>query len=300
MPPFNRQSKFGYLPIARAINWQHPLARGIISFWRVTTVGGIIWRDLVRGAKQPHDGTLVNGASFVDAQSRLGGVGSLELVAASSQQVTQSYRLTASQWAVMAWVRPTTTSGYRTVYASNNAGVWLHNGKIDVFLGSDHDGTATLSTGVWYHIIVVGDDVAKTLTYYINGSLDRQYTGLSSAALLNEVQGIGGHGSEYFDGLMDEVIIFAGLAPSSQTAAAIYRLSRLGWPGFLNYLGVVEFPSPIQPPPVKGGFRAFWPRRQTVLGVGVYRKEGQRMSRRVREACREVRFDGGLEGGPSC
>ncbi|RCG20211.1 hypothetical protein DQ384_37550 [Sphaerisporangium album] len=117
------------------------------------------------------------------------------------------------------WIKPTTTSGWRTVamkdhaggvtyglYASNSTGVpsgWFWSGGSNL----KADGTTALPAGTWTHLAVTHD--GSTARLYVNG------TQVSTAAIggLQDDGGalhIGGNTQwgEYFSGLIDELRIY--------------------------------------------------------------------------------------------
>jgi hypothetical protein len=75
------------------------------------------------------------------------------------------------------------------------------------------EGATTLVPGQWYHVAVVRDDVAKTVTIYVNGQVDAitSYAGTVVGLQQTEVLGTSepvGFPGDYFHGLLDEATIF--------------------------------------------------------------------------------------------
>jgi hypothetical protein len=109
------------------IEWSHPLNRGLVAEWAVTPLsgwrGGNTLRDLVRGAKNPHDGTLTGGPTW-SSQSPPGRSGSISL-ASSSQFVdcgtssALSFERT-QPFSIVALLRTTSTAA--GLVASKNLG----------------------------------------------------------------------------------------------------------------------------------------------------------------------------------
>jgi parallel beta-helix repeat protein len=74
-------------------------------------------------------------------------------------------------------------------------------------------GSTAVNLNQWYHVAVVRDDVAKTVTIYLNGAVDGvfSYAGETVVGLTNDKL-LGGSGpafpGDFFNGLMDEVSLF--------------------------------------------------------------------------------------------
>ena len=88
----------------------------------------------------------------------------------------------------------------------------IHSGKLTSYIGMGGEtlpGVNTLSTGSWYHIVLVRS--GNNAYQYINGTLDKSGSGLSSKiASSSSALGIAGKPSDsyYFNGLIDEIKMY--------------------------------------------------------------------------------------------
>jgi len=129
-----------------------------------------------------------------------------------------------------AWVKPTVSSGWRTVLLKERAGGLAYalygssdNGRpmTEILAGSTREarGTTVLPAGQWSHIAATYDK--STLRLYVNG------TQVASAALAGTLFNspgalrIGGNSvwGEYFSGLIDEVRVYERALTAAEIAA---------------------------------------------------------------------------------
>jgi hypothetical protein len=115
---------------------------------------------------------------------------------------------TGSSLTMEAWVNlSNTAAGYQNVMtAGGGTGWWMHNGKISLYTNGAHDGTTILSTGIWYHAVIVQNGV--NFTYYLNGSVDATVSG--PALFTSNITASGADGGsagvgETFSGKLDEL-----------------------------------------------------------------------------------------------
>jgi hypothetical protein len=129
-----------------------------------------------------------------------------------------------------AWVKPTTTSDWRTVLLKERPGQLTYalyatgdNGRplAEVAAGSQRDarGTAALPVGVWTHLAATYD--RSTLRLYVNGT--QVASTAVTGTLLNStgVLRIGGNAvwGEYFGGLIDDVRVYERALSAAEIAA---------------------------------------------------------------------------------
>ena len=101
---------------------------------------------------------------------------------------------------------------YETVAVQNNSGSYVirWQERHDTSTTSTKDSTATLTTGVWYHIAVVQDGTSRKI--YINGNLDSTHTNSNSVNNTSYPAVIGsfreGASCCYYDGLLDQFRFF--------------------------------------------------------------------------------------------
>lgn len=119
-----------------------------------------------------------------------------------------------------AWIKPKAApaSGFATIVQKGDAGYGLALDKdlhLRYIVGANEllapKSTGVVSLGVWTHVAVVVDGVAKTTTFYINGKA----AGATSSAIIADSAGllsIGKHGgtalSNFFNGGIDEIRIW--------------------------------------------------------------------------------------------
>jgi hypothetical protein len=134
---------------------------------------------------------------------------------------------TASQFTLMAWVKPDSITGVQRVFstrqtasgASYGFGFGL-NTKNLIFSGfgvADVSFTATIAAGQWYHLAAVYSN--KTVTCYVNGSVvGTANTALNALMPSTAPLYIGGNptGSEWFSGFIDEAAIYGSALSGAQ------------------------------------------------------------------------------------
>lgn len=112
----------GSVHIADAVNWNHPLNRGLVSWW-------IALPDQQRGSRfrdlcQRHHGTLTNGPAWQSAMGRPGGFGSLGFAntdVTTIRVAVPSLAFTGPPVYVTGWARPAAagTAAYRAIYGDD-------------------------------------------------------------------------------------------------------------------------------------------------------------------------------------
>lgn len=170
----------------------------------------------------------------------------------SSQYLSKSAEagMDVSDLTVSFWVKFASFADYEACVSRwNEAGAvrsWaitcFSDGKLYVYNSSDGSGNAyisstALSTGVWYHIVVVYDssDAVTGKRIYINGSLDTSgamsgiKTGTSTALQIGNAVQFGGT-TAYFDGQIDEVDIWSVALTGSDVTTLYNGGSGLAYP----------------------------------------------------------------------
>jgi prepilin-type N-terminal cleavage/methylation domain-containing protein len=100
-------------------------------------------------------------------------------------------------------------------------------GKVTYWLGSYRDSERTVQLNLWTHLVLAYDGINTNL--YIDGILDKTFSGDSpSATENNTLIGRGDTSNRIFDGLIDEVRIYATSLTSAQIRSQYYAgLNRL-------------------------------------------------------------------------
>jgi alpha-L-arabinofuranosidase len=171
--------------IANTLSASHAhAASSIVGYWKLDEGSGTTATD---ASGNSHSGTLQGGASWTAGQEgsssiSLNGSNSYVDIPGAVVNTTQSY--TAS-----AWVKLNSLSGYQTfvsIDGSQISGFYLQlrgdTGKF-AFTSLTADSTSANTdfasstsapvTGTWYHLTGVYDASAKTLSLYVNGSLQQ-------------------------------------------------------------------------------------------------------------------------------
>jgi hypothetical protein len=95
-------------------------------------------------------------------------------------------------------------------------------------------GATTLVAGQWYHVAVVRDDVAKTVTLYVNGAVDGSASYGGTVVGLQQTKVLGtseaqGFPDDFFNGLIDEPSIY-NRALSATEVQAVFAAGSAGKP----------------------------------------------------------------------
>ena len=190
-----------------------------------------------------NNGTLVNGATFapgmvgqafsfdgIDDYVDLGNAASLDIPGSLT---------------IEAWVNYTTLDSYKYLVADFTGG-GTSQGSIGI-LDNSHffwyqsmtdgssiqvEGAMPLVAGQWYHVAAVRDDVAKTITLYVNGVEDGRASYAGTAVALQQTKVVGtsqpvGFPGDFFHGRIDEPSIYS----RPLTAAEIKSISDAGSAG---------------------------------------------------------------------
>ncbi len=256
----------GFLDPQCPINWAHPLNRGLVSEWAVIPnsgwCGGLTFRDLVRGGKNPNDGTLTNGPTW-SGQSPAGGYGSLSFTAAntaysksaansgsvSSISLSVWFKCSTATEMSLASSRDATHTGF-AVEINGNPVAGSVAGTVNWFQdgGGTARGVRTNSTnwndGAWHlTTCVASGDLSQSSSYsiYVDGVAQTSLTNISAGGSSgpinqgpmtigrNEINGV------YLTGNVSS-LIFHNRALTAQEVSAIYAESKAGNPSRWNWV----------------------------------------------------------------
>jgi hypothetical protein len=204
---------------------------GLLSHWRFDESAGTIAAD----SAGTNDGTLT-GFNFTTNSGWVSGkIGN----GLSFDGVNDSVSLDGSQinltnnFTVAAWLYPRNAAGagafisVRSIYQSSGFRFFIYNNSVFVqgqttagWQGATFD-TGTIQNGNWYHVAVVDDN--STILVYVNGVyLGSAYWGGNMVMNSNPFSRIGSDGTEgadYFNGVIDDMMIFARTLTVAQVQA---------------------------------------------------------------------------------
>jgi hypothetical protein len=240
------------------VEWGHPLNLGLVGHWMVPPnpgwSRGLTLRDLVRGGRNPNDGTLANGPAWTGSQGRQGGHGALSLDGTNDYvSVPDSASLSpTAALTVSGWWRQNSLSADKALIAKWNystQGTWALQTEADssalkVFVadsliegGNNHCKTATgvWSAGAWHHVAFVFDGAgagnANRLKIYVDGiEQPLTFTGTIAAALqdstaelrIGDLQNL----SRFWNGSCDDVRIYSRALSATGVRADRQESSR--------------------------------------------------------------------------
>lgn len=247
-------------PIAASpVNWGHPLNRGLYMWFLGLPAhgrtGGVVWRDLC--ANTP--GTLTNMDPATDwvAGTRLSGTEKLRAIDFDGTNdrvsITDARKAYGGQtkFTVSAWIYPRSLGGggygrICTDEGTNGAFILLLYQNVGNGLQFQVNSTSIAigpiwTANQWAHVVGVAN--GTNLNLYFN-AVSQGTSAFSSA--LNSGSGticIGDRasGSRSFDGQIDDVRIYSGVALSAQEVLQLYRESSRGYPNCLNRISVPLF-----------------------------------------------------------
>jgi len=184
------------------INWDHPLNYGLVAEWAIIPNsgwrGGLTLRDLVKGGKNSHDGTLTNMAlssstsGWNGPKSRSGGYGSLafdgsnDYVNVADAAVQKPTAITLAAWINV--ISYATASGYSWFVAKSNnsasvgyglcshpdGSVPISGNKVGFYVnhyttgGVAYVARTSVPVGTWFRMVGTYD--GASVTFYLNGA----------------------------------------------------------------------------------------------------------------------------------
>jgi Concanavalin A-like lectin/glucanases superfamily len=211
------------------------LRDGASAYWKLDDSGstaadsaGANTGTITGGVTKGTTGLLLN-----DTDTAMTFDGSSGFVDVGTTSLVNNFR--AHDWTVEYWIKPTLTQNF--VFACgqfNNAGGdnFLHIGfdgsnhvKVG-FFGDDSTGTAALSTGTTYHIVVTFSASTRARVIYINGSIDKQDTAtgplnVPAAATVQIARAAfaSGNGPFFYSGVVDDVAVYPSVLTGPQVLA---------------------------------------------------------------------------------
>ncbi len=145
--------------------------------------------------------------------------------AADGQEIISKISTGAYEWQML-------------IAPSNRINFWAYGGGSSAnYIGGRSDVNAFTSTGVWYHLCVTysGNEASSGFKMYLNGSQINftgssggTYTGMSNTAAPAVVGALNiGADPEYFDGKLDELVVFKDRVLTDSEILNMYRRGTL-------------------------------------------------------------------------
>ncbi len=151
-----------------------------------------------------------------------------------------------TQYTISAWIKLTNTTGSQTIYSEGrNASLgflwfYINAGKIELRDNdgtnyNQYDGSTTLSTGVWHHVLVTrnGNTAANI---YLNGKLETLSVNstlgsgtLPTLTLASVGSLLRSTNASFFNGSIDDVRIYNYARTAAQVAYDYNRGAPVGW-----------------------------------------------------------------------
>ena len=247
-----RFRSYGLLDCRSPVEWSHPLNRGLVGEWAVTSLSGwrgaSVARNLVRGGKIPYDGTFNSTGVTWQGLTSPGGYGSLKFGGGASDNITlwssSVLPISGTKASACCWIYPTgSLTAYQTVFdwggssITRNLSAFLGGVASHLFVAFADTSGAELSSStdawvanLWQHLCVTCD--GSTITAYRNGNFFAlSGTGIGAGMTLQPFLW-GGNPSDVgaaFTGYQDDLIV-ANRCWSANEVAALYLESRQGNP----------------------------------------------------------------------
>jgi len=276
-------SSLGRIDITQPVNMDHPLARGLVSWWRVVPDLGSKdrLRDLV--VKSRNNGTLTSmsypataTSGMAVGTSRRGGDGEIRFDGTNDYVLFQSVPpiQDTTPFSMSFVLRINTTAQQPIVSSFNNypnvkgfvieTSPGTANGELSLDLLNANStaqrrsrGTRNLADGVAHHCVVVSSGNASTTGhfYYIDGASDTtvSITNQNPGTLDNVSFWLGRWTFGYATLLAVDDLQYYNRALSSTEVVQLYQSSLLGHPKLLRRTSTKYYSIPITPPP--GGTR---------------------------------------------
>ena len=211
--------------------------------------GGLTLRD----SANPVRTVTINATASTTWGPCKNGVGLLKSATSGAGYITLSPAMPnfTSAFSVETLIQLTAVSGYQTIIVNSlgQDGVWIHAGKIDLYNGTDHDGTATLAAGKWYHVVVTYDG-GTGVVYYLNGVKDASVSETPAAVAPSAVLDWSGDGSESLNGKM-EYLRYWSRPLSAVEVQSLYTNPYVMFEGTPNVVARLL----VSPPAAAGGVR---------------------------------------------
>ena len=249
-------NRIGILDPSQPINLEHPLNRGLVSWWKVIPQFRSInpFRDLAHR----NNIDLTSGTPTSTRRSHLGGWGSLDVSGVQMAAAGASKDIINSSLTMAGWVRFTSHSGYGGCFGFRN------DSNCDFFIlslsssvnmecrfrgstGSYFDVIATNVVNAWTHMIMTHDmahGLESRLTVYVDGvaagSVSTGGAGSIAITSASETFDLAHTNGMQMTGQLDDIRLY-NRAFSSADAMQLYLESRVKHSRLLNDIEPAEF-----------------------------------------------------------
>jgi hypothetical protein len=247
---------YSYLGFSQAVNFASTPHQGVtyddslVGYWRLDEGAGLVAHD---DSGKGNDGTLV-GASWVDGKfgKALSFNGSTNYVDCGSGA---SLNITGNSLSIAFWANFAASKTAYSIIAKDN--VFSQKKSFEVFRGADgrvyfdlmtdsyHElSTVPLSSGVWYFIVCTYD--GGYMRIYVNDVAGSSLAGTGNivSSPRNLKFGTGGYNSAYYNGTLDEVMIY-DRALSANMVASLYTMGPYVHPDSVSFANYYSFIDPL-------------------------------------------------------
>lgn len=199
-----------------------PPTAGSVGYWKLDESSGARADSSMIGNTLADTGGVGVTSGAVGNAANFSGSNRLSIANTMQQGLNVSESLTLA-----AWIKPSATSGNRTILAKYDYGnnqrayrLQVVAGKLQAIISPDGKnytkvtGTTTLPTGAWRHVAMVFDASARTMTLYVdgvaNGTATTAFSTLNSSSALFTIGANFTNGSptQAFTGAIDEARVY--------------------------------------------------------------------------------------------
>jgi hypothetical protein len=210
-------------PIVTGTEYDYNYAQVILLLNGDGTNGSTKFTDLSSNQNK----VTASGTAQVSTSTKKFGTGSIYLNGGSTSYLdipyTSAFNFTSVNFTIEAWVNIVNVSPANPILSRwHSGGDWVYA----VYGGKQYFGynggslnktsTTTLSNNTWYHVAVVLS--GTTLTFYLNGTADGSFTGVTvtDSSTNNPQVGQANQGSEMLNGYIDDLRVTRGIARYTQ------------------------------------------------------------------------------------
>lgn len=198
-------------------------------YWKTNETSGTTLAD---ASGHNNTGTL-SGLYALQSLGKLSG--SLDFNGVDGQAIVSDYAIsTSDDFAISAWIKPRSAGHWRTLfYLTDNNNSISHPASVSGvtsllwagLAGNNWFSTTPIKDGTWHHIIA--QRKAGIIEVYVNGIKDTNSQADNRSFVFKGI-GVNNWAGEYYEGMMDEILLWNTSLSSSQIAT-IYNKQK-DWP----------------------------------------------------------------------